>query len=106
MTGVESANEFLERVRKNLPELSPQHRRIAACLLDSPQAIGWLGIVDFAGACGVPPSGVVRFAQRFGYSGYSPLRQTFREALRQQLQCPPPRAGASSAQVLPRTTSS
>ena len=106
MTSAESANEFLERVRKHLPELSPQHRRIAACLLDRPQAIGWLGIVDFAGSCGVPPSGVVRFAQRFGYSGYSPLKHTFREALRQQLQCQPPRAGTVSTQLLPRTINS
>lgn len=85
MAAAESAHEFLERVQENLPQLSKQHRRIASCLLDSPQSLGWLGIVDFAELCGVPPSCVVRFAQRFGYSGFSPLKHLFREALRQQL---------------------
>ncbi len=35
---------------------------------------------DIANACGVHPSAVVRFAQRFGYSGFSDLQAVFRQA--------------------------
>ncbi len=35
---------------------------------------------DIATACGVHPSAVVRFAQRFGFSGFSDLQAVFKQA--------------------------
>ncbi len=35
---------------------------------------------DIASACGVHPSAVVRFAQRFGFSGFSDLQAVFKQA--------------------------
>jgi len=37
-------------------------------------------ITDVAAACAVQPSAVTRFAQRFGFSGYSELQALFRKA--------------------------
>jgi DNA-binding MurR/RpiR family transcriptional regulator len=81
----ESAYELLTRVRQHLPALSPQHQRIAGYLLQNHLTVGFHGIQEMAQECGVPPTTIVHFARRFGYAGFSPFRQLFKDALRQYL---------------------
>ncbi|HYU16590.1 MAG TPA: MurR/RpiR family transcriptional regulator, partial [Candidatus Acidoferrum sp.] len=40
-------------------------------------------ITDIARTCGVQPSAVTRFAQRFGFSGFAELKDVFRNAFRE-----------------------
>lgn len=82
----ESAAELMARVRQHLPTLSPQHQRIAGYLLQNPLEVGCHGIQELAQECGVPPTTIVNFARRFGYAGFGPFRQLFKDALRQYLQ--------------------
>ncbi len=82
----ESAFELLTRVRQHLPALSPQHQRIAGYLLQNHLTVGFHGIQEMAQECGVPPTTIVHFVRRFGYAGFSPFRQLFKDALRQYLQ--------------------
>ncbi len=81
----ESAFELLTRVRQHLPALSPQQQRIAGYLLENHWAVGYHGIQELAVECGVPPSTIVNFARRFGYTGFGPFKQLFKDALRQHL---------------------
>lgn len=82
----ESASELLTRVRQHLPALSPQHQRIAGYLLRNHLTVGCLGIEEMARQCGASPTTIVNFARRFGYAGFSPFRQLFKDGLRQYLQ--------------------
>jgi DNA-binding MurR/RpiR family transcriptional regulator len=41
-------------------------------------------ISDIASACDVQPSAIVRFAQRFGYTGFSEMQDVFRQAYTDQ----------------------
>lgn len=81
----ESAFELLTRVRQHLPTLSPQQQRIAGYLLQNHLVVGCHGIQEMAQECGVPPSTIVNFVRRFGYPGFSPFKQLFKDALRQYL---------------------
>ncbi len=81
----ESAFELLTRVRQHLPMLTPQQQRIASYLLQNQWAVGYHGIQELAEDCGVPPSTIVHFARRFGYAGFGPFKQLFKDALRQHL---------------------
>lgn len=79
----ESAVELLIRVDKCLPSLTGQQQSIALSLLRNQLVVGYLGIRELAAEWGVPPSTIVHFARRFGYSGFGPFRQVFKDALRE-----------------------
>lgn len=80
-------SEVLDLVKFSLPTLSPQCRKVAETLLADPMVLSWTKITDFARMCGVPPSSVVRFAQRMGFHGYRALQAPFRDALKLHVQC-------------------
>lgn len=56
--------------------------QIARHALDHPDRMALSTVAELAGAAGVQPSTLVRFAQSLGYSGFSALQAVFRTRLR------------------------
>ncbi len=71
---------ILER-REVLPRRIAQ---IAAYALDNPDDIAFGTAASIAAAAGVQPSTLVRFAQQFGFDGFTSLQSVFRERLRER----------------------
>ncbi|WP_024905219.1 MurR/RpiR family transcriptional regulator [Robbsia andropogonis] len=70
MQRITAAFDTLPRQLKSVATYIDQHR--ANVMMDRTS--------DIATACDVHPSAVVRFAQRFGFSGFSDLQAVFRQA--------------------------
>jgi DNA-binding MurR/RpiR family transcriptional regulator len=71
---------ILER-RQALPKRIAQ---IAAYALDNPDDIAFGTAASIAGSAGVQPSTLIRFAQQFGFDGFTSLQSVFRERLRER----------------------
>lgn len=67
------------RVRAQLPGLSPAEARVATLVLDGPDQVAHLTIVEMAAAAGCSTATVVRTARRLGFSGYPDLRLAMAE---------------------------
>ncbi len=72
--------DLIQRVAREYDDLSKQLKLIAQYITEHRQQMVVVRIRDVADACGVQPSAVVRFAQHFGFSGYSDLQAVFRDA--------------------------
>jgi DNA-binding MurR/RpiR family transcriptional regulator len=66
--------DALPRQLRSVAKYVEQHR--ASLMVDR--------VGDIAGRCGVQPSAVVRFAQRFGFSGFSSMQSVFRDEYAEQ----------------------
>ena len=77
-----------DALRADLSSFSPQERRVARVLLaDYPRAA--LGTsAELAGAAGVSPPTVVRFARTLGHSGFPALQQALLDELSQRVASP------------------
>nr|WP_139788999.1 MurR/RpiR family transcriptional regulator [Pseudaminobacter manganicus] len=71
---------ILER-RESLPKRIAQ---VAAYALDNPDDIAFGTAASIATLAGVQPSTLVRFAQQFGFDGFTALQSVFRERLRER----------------------
>lgn len=71
---------LLER-QASLPKRLAQ---VAKFALDQPDEMALGTVAELAAAAGVQPSALVRFAQTFGYSGFSDLQQVLRARLRER----------------------
>jgi DNA-binding MurR/RpiR family transcriptional regulator len=71
---------ILER-KASLPKRLTQ---VAAYALDNPDEIAFRTAASIAGSASVQPSTLVRFAQEFGFEGFSSLQQLFKDRLRQR----------------------
>lgn len=72
--------ELVRRVAGEYDELSKQLKTIAQYITENRQQMVVVRIRDIADACNVQPSAVVRFAQHFGFSGFSEMQAVFRDA--------------------------
>lgn len=82
---IQSLEQLLEVIQQDFQSLSPQLQSIAGLIEKNREKIALMGIQDVAHACDVQPSAVVRFAKRFGFSGYSTLQSIFKAQAHQQL---------------------
>jgi DNA-binding MurR/RpiR family transcriptional regulator len=76
----ESVETFLAAVAAQYEALPRQLKAIAKHIETNRARMVVTRITDIAVACAVQPSAVTRFAQRFGFSGFSELQALFREA--------------------------
>ncbi|HVO18399.1 MAG TPA: MurR/RpiR family transcriptional regulator [Anaeromyxobacter sp.] len=76
----DSVDDFLAAVASQYEGLPKQLRAIAHHIETNRARMVVTRITDIARACGVQPSAVTRFSQRFGFSGYSELQTLFRDA--------------------------
>jgi DNA-binding MurR/RpiR family transcriptional regulator len=65
-------------------ELPKRLTQVAAYALDQPDEIAFGTAASIALSAGVQPSTLVRFAQHFGFEGFSGLQQLFRARLRER----------------------
>jgi DNA-binding MurR/RpiR family transcriptional regulator len=76
-----TVDAFLARASAEFATLSRQLKVIARDVERHREHLGLEKIQDVAARCEVQPSAVVRFAQHFGYSGWSDLQRVFRDGM-------------------------
>lgn len=72
-------------ISSEFASLSRQLQLIARYVEANREHLGLEGIQEVAAACEVQPSAVVRFAKRFGFSGFSEMQKLFRSAISEQI---------------------
>lgn len=75
---------LLARIAAHYEALPRQLKRVAQYVDEHRASVMVDRTGDIAERCGVQPSAVVRFAQRFGYSGFSEMQAVFRAAYQAQ----------------------
>jgi DNA-binding MurR/RpiR family transcriptional regulator len=79
-TDAPSVDELMQRITDAYDSLPRQLKSVATYIEQHRPSVMMDRTSDIATACGVHPSAVVRFAQRFGFSGFSDLQAVFRQA--------------------------
>jgi DNA-binding MurR/RpiR family transcriptional regulator len=69
-------------------ELTPTERRIAEAVLAEPTLLAFGTVSDLADCVGTSRPSIVRFANKLGFQGYTPLQEHVRSDLSQQLSRP------------------
>ena len=77
--------DVAERIRAHGAALTAAERRVAAAILEAPQAVGFGTVADLARAASVGAASVVRLAAKLGYEGYSDLQESIQRDLTRQL---------------------
>jgi DNA-binding MurR/RpiR family transcriptional regulator len=77
-------DELLRRITDAYDTLPRQLKSIASYIDEHRASVMMDRTSDIATRCGVHPSAVVRFAQRFGFSGFSDLQAVFKDAYTEQ----------------------
>ncbi len=80
-----AAEQLLADIGDAYESLSRQLKLIARYVEQHRDHIGLDRIQDVAQRCEVQPSAVIRFAKRFGFSGYSEMQKIFRDGIAQQI---------------------
>lgn len=73
------------RITEDYPSLSRRLQQTARFLLDHPQEVAFATVARLAEQAGVTPSTLIRFANSFGFSGFSEMQQLFRARLVDEL---------------------
>ncbi|MEK6346306.1 MAG: MurR/RpiR family transcriptional regulator [Burkholderia sp.] len=76
---------FMETIQAEFDGLSRQLKLVARYIEAQGERIAIEGIQDTARQCNVQPSAVVRFAKRFGFSGFSEMQALFRAGAARRL---------------------
>ncbi|MBB3140335.1 MurR/RpiR family transcriptional regulator [Halomonas organivorans] len=77
--------ELETRITADYPSLSRRLQQTARFLLDHPQEVAFATVAKLAEQAGVTPSTLIRFANHFGFSGFSEMQQLFRSRLVDEL---------------------
>ena len=91
---IRDVDELMQRIADDYDALPRQLKSVATYIEQHRSNVMMDRTSDIASACGVHPSAVVRFAQRFGFSGFSDLQAVFRRRTRARAV---PRKATSSA---------
>ncbi|MGR4070324.1 MurR/RpiR family transcriptional regulator [Halomonas sp. LR3S48] len=78
-------NELEARVTEEYASLSRRLQQTARFLLDHPQEVAFATVARLAEQAGVTPSTLIRFANSFGFKGFSEMQQLFRSRLVDEL---------------------
>ncbi|HAT32466.1 MAG TPA: MurR/RpiR family transcriptional regulator [Janthinobacterium sp.] len=89
MTETASIDKLMQQIADEYDALSRQLKLIAKYIEQHRASLMLERISDIAAACEVQPSAIVRFAQRFGYSGFSEMQDVFRQAYTNQATAAP-----------------
>jgi DNA-binding MurR/RpiR family transcriptional regulator len=82
-------DKLMQHIADEYDALSRQLKVIAQYIEKHRASLMLERISDIASACDVQPSAIVRFAQRFGYSGFSEMQDVFRQAYTEQAAATP-----------------
>lgn len=72
----------LQELAEQLPNLTPELRKAAAYVLESPSDVGISSIREISEAAQVKPNTFMRMARSCGFEGYEDFRAPFREEIR------------------------
>ncbi|MCW0922109.1 MurR/RpiR family transcriptional regulator [Pseudomonas sp. RG1] len=75
-----NAERLLQMISEEYDALPRQLKRVASYISQQSERIMVERISDIARECEVHPSAIVRFSQRFGFSGFSEMQALFRQA--------------------------
>jgi DNA-binding MurR/RpiR family transcriptional regulator len=84
MAELSSVEELMQRITDEYDSLPRQLKSIATYIEQHRSSLMVDRTSDIAAHCGVQPSAVVRFAQRFGFKGFSEMQALFRQAYTEQ----------------------
>jgi DNA-binding MurR/RpiR family transcriptional regulator len=84
-----SVDTLMQQIADEYDALSRQLKVIAKYVEQHKASLMLERISDIAEACDVQPSAIVRFAQRFGFSGFSEMQDVFRQAYTVQANASP-----------------
>lgn len=82
-------DQLMQQIVDEYDSLSRQLKLIAKHIEQNRASLMLERISDIAAACDVQPSAIVRFAQRFGFSGFSEMQDVFRQAYTDQARAAP-----------------
>ncbi|WP_370216568.1 MurR/RpiR family transcriptional regulator, partial [Neptunomonas phycophila] len=77
----ESLSDLKTAITEQHPKLSKRLRQVAEYLLEHPNEIAFGTVAVISKNAGVHPSTLVRFANAFGYSGFSEMQRLFQQQL-------------------------
>lgn len=80
----ESLVELKQAITECHPRLSKRLRQVAEYLVDNPSQIAFDTVAVISKDAGVHPSTLVRFANSFGYTGFSEMQRLFQQKLMQE----------------------
>ena len=83
LSSLTTPEDALDRLRFLLPDLTPELKKAAGCLLEDQQMIGVYSARQMAKRADVKPNTMVRLAKELGFSGYEALRHLFQTAIEQ-----------------------
>lgn len=78
-------DELETRITEEYASLSRRLQQTARFLLDNPQEVAFATVAKLADQAGVTPSTLIRFANSFGFKGFSEMQQLFRARLVDEL---------------------
>jgi DNA-binding MurR/RpiR family transcriptional regulator len=76
-----SFDSLRQEIHERYDQLSPHLRRIAQFALDDPNGFALGTVAGIAERSAVQPSSIIRFAQTFGFSGFTDMQRVFRVRL-------------------------
>ena len=81
MPSLKSYEDLRREIARRHTDLSDRLQRIAKYAIDHPDDIALSTVSTLASEIGVQPSSIVRFANAFGFGGFSEMQQIFRSRL-------------------------
>jgi DNA-binding MurR/RpiR family transcriptional regulator len=81
MPSIESYEDLRREIARRHADLSDRLQRIAKYAIDHPDDIALNTVSALASEMGVQPSSIVRFANAFGFGGFSEMQRIFRDRL-------------------------
>ncbi|WP_192036471.1 MurR/RpiR family transcriptional regulator [Halomonas sp. YLGW01] len=85
MTTPQDFAELEAHIARDYPSLSRRLQQTARFLLDHPQEVAFATVAKLADQAEVTPSTLIRFANSFGFKGFSEMQQLFRGRLMDEL---------------------
>jgi len=89
MAETTSVEKLMQQIADEYESLIRQLKVIAKYIERHRASLMLERISDIAAECDVQPSAIVRFAQRFGFSGFSEMQDVFRQAYTEQTNASP-----------------
>ncbi|WCN12233.1 SIS domain-containing protein [Marinomonas mediterranea] len=81
---LKSLSELNEVIKKEHPTLSKRLRQVAEFVIDSPSDVAFGTVAVLSEQAGVHPSTWVRFANSFGFRGFSEMQKLFQQSLMEE----------------------
>ncbi|PKL06634.1 MAG: MurR/RpiR family transcriptional regulator [Spirochaetae bacterium HGW-Spirochaetae-9] len=76
---------ILDKIKKELPEMAPNFRKIGSYILDHEQSVAFASIYTISKAIGVSNASLVRFAKSLELDGYQSFKHEIQDEIKHRL---------------------